>query len=61
MEIETTYMCAYCFQMNAITVDSTGGQRQEYIEDCQVCCKPNNLTIALSEDLLSAEVYAEVA
>jgi hypothetical protein len=26
-------------------VDPSAGRRQQYIEDCQVCCKPNLLHI----------------
>jgi hypothetical protein len=28
------------------TVDDSAGRTQSYIEDCQVCCKPNLLHIA---------------
>jgi hypothetical protein len=26
-------------------VDETAGRRQSYVEDCQVCCKPNVLQV----------------
>jgi hypothetical protein len=39
----TRYQCAGCGQWNETTVDPSGGRRQEYVEDCQVCCKPNLL------------------
>jgi hypothetical protein len=26
-------------------VDQSAGRRQSYIEDCQVCCKPNVLRV----------------
>ena len=26
-------------------VDETAGSRQSYVEDCQVCCKPNVLRV----------------
>jgi len=58
MEIETTYQCAYCFSVNEITIDPDGGKRQQYTEDCQTCCRPNSLTILLSDDLSDAEVSA---
>ena len=42
------------------TVDETAGSRQRYVEDCQVCCKPNVLLIAWSrgdgEFMISAEL-----
>ena len=28
------------------TVDESDGSRQRYVEDCQVCCKPNVLRVS---------------
>jgi hypothetical protein len=39
----TRYQCAGCGEWNETTVDPSGGRRQEYVENCQVCCKPNLL------------------
>lgn len=39
------FQCAGCGEWNETQVDSTGGSRQSYIEDCQVCCKPNLLDV----------------
>ena len=61
MEIEATFRCAYCFQMNSILVDASGGTNQKYVEDCQVCCRPNQLTISIDPGLDKADVQAEVA
>jgi hypothetical protein len=61
MEIEATFLCAYCFQVNELVVDASGGTHQEYIEDCQVCCRPNNLLISIDEGLHHAEISAEMA
>jgi hypothetical protein len=61
MEIETTFMCAYCLQVNEIVVDASGGLNQEYIEDCQVCCRPNKLVISVDEELREASVDVEQA
>ncbi len=40
-----SFQCAGCFEWVETTVDESGGSRQEYVEDCQVCCQPNVLTI----------------
>jgi len=61
MEIGGSFICAYCLQVNDITVDSEGGTHQEYIEDCQVCCRPNSLVINIDMEAQTAEVAAEVA
>lgn len=59
MEIKATFVCSYCLQINEIVVDGSGGLNQEYIEDCQICCRPNNLVIAVDEDMHEASVEAE--
>jgi hypothetical protein len=61
MEIESSFVCVYCFELNETIVDASGGLHQEYIEDCQVCCRPNALTIVVADDLQSAEITADVA
>ena len=61
MELEASFVCAYCLQVNTIMVDSTGGTEQEYVEDCQVCCRPNQLHIRIDEELETVDVNAEAA
>ena len=41
--------CPYCGESVEITIDSSVG-RQQYIEDCHVCCRPIHLTISLNEE-----------
>lgn len=36
----TLVYCPYCGEPNEITLDPGGGESQEYVEDCQVCCQP---------------------
>jgi hypothetical protein len=40
------YVCAGCGEWNETTVDESAGTRQRYVEDCQVCCKPNVLRVS---------------
>jgi hypothetical protein len=54
-----TYRCAYCGERNDIEVDVSAGLRQCYTEDCQVCCRPNVLTIELEPDGAGAVIEAE--
>jgi hypothetical protein len=60
MEIECTFVCAHCLQINATVVDPTGGVHQEYIEDCQVCCRPNLLYIDIDSERMEVKIEAEV-
>ncbi len=54
------FQCAGCGEWNETSVDSSAGTRQQYVEDCQVCCKPNILhvswDISASEYIISAEL-----
>ena len=43
---DTGFACAGCGEWNETFVDPSAGKRQSYVEDCQVCCKPNVLQIA---------------
>ena len=43
--MQARFQCAGCGECNHTTVDESAGRRQSYIEDCQVCCKPNLLRI----------------
>jgi len=61
MEIEAWYTCSYCFEQNEVLVDVSGGTYQEYIEDCQVCCRPNRLRIRVRPDFREADVQSEEA
>lgn len=45
----TEFICTWCGEVNHTFVDPSQGQEQEYIEDCQVCCQPNKLTVFYDE------------
>lgn len=47
--METTFICAFCGEENDLFIDLSAGVIQRYVEDCQVCCRPNLLTISLGE------------
>jgi hypothetical protein len=43
--MDSFFLCAFCFQKNSVFVDPSGGETQRYVEDCQVCCQPNRLSV----------------
>ena len=43
--VESGFQCASCGEWNVTSVDQSAGRRQSYVEDCQVCCKPNVLRV----------------
>ena len=50
--------CPYCGEMNEIALDPGSGAEQEYVEDCQVCCRPWRVSVRY-DDQGSAQVNAE--
>jgi len=41
--MESVFQCGCCREWNHTTIDESAGRTQTYVEDCQVCCKPNLL------------------
>ncbi len=52
-----TYECAFCGEENEVLVDTGGGRRQTFTEDCAVCCQPIQVTASVEDD----EAYVQVA
>ena len=57
------FQCAGCGEWNETSVDESAGGKQSYVEDCQVCCKPNSLKVwwdgDLGQFLIGAELESE--
>jgi hypothetical protein len=39
-ETDAVIACPYCGEAVEITLDLGSGSDQEYVEDCEVCCRP---------------------
>ncbi|HEY6302516.1 MAG TPA: CPXCG motif-containing cysteine-rich protein [Terriglobales bacterium] len=54
------YVCAGCGPRNETTVDESAGSRRRYVEDCQICRKPNALRVSwdagVGEFVIDAEL-----
>ena len=48
LETEVEVTCPYCGEVVAISLDAAGGATQEYVEDCQVCCRPWQVYVSYS-------------
>jgi hypothetical protein len=46
---ETDISCPYCGETITILIDESAGSMQ-YIEDCQVCCRPIEINVDLNPD-----------
>ncbi len=50
---ETAITCPACWESILLSIDlSVTGDDQVYVEDCQVCCNPFTLTLAVSDGQL---------
>ena len=45
---EGVVVCPYCGSTNEIALDPDGGAFQDYVEDCQVCCRPWRVRVTYS-------------
>ena len=52
------YDCPYCGEEVETTVDLSGGD-QEYIEDCQVCCRPIRFVLLVHGEAWMLDVSGE--
>ncbi len=41
-------------------VDASGGNDQSYVEDCQVCCRPNVLRISYDSEMQKFGITAQL-
>lgn len=53
----TEIICPYCGERIVLEVDCSAGD-QRYIEDCQVCCAPIELSVRLAPDGSFSDVIA---
>lgn len=40
------FSCGFCGSENHTFIDPSQGSEQEYVEDCQTCCRPNIIQVA---------------
>ncbi|MGF1508818.1 MAG: CPXCG motif-containing cysteine-rich protein [Myxococcota bacterium] len=59
MEGDAGFQCGYCFEWNETAVDRFAGEFQSYVEDCQICCRPNLLRITVDPESGDATISAE--
>ncbi|MGH9841092.1 MAG: CPXCG motif-containing cysteine-rich protein [Blastocatellia bacterium] len=60
MEIEYEFACPYCWQTITMLLDLSVS-RQEYVEDCEICCRPILISYESNgEDLLSFEAQGSM-
>lgn len=43
-------VCPYCAEPVSLRLDPGSGARQEYVEDCPVCCRPWQVSVRYGSD-----------
>lgn len=46
----TIVYCPYCGESVELLLDASGGEMQEYVEDCEVCCQPWSVRVTIDQD-----------
>lgn len=54
------FRCGYCGSENHTFIDPSQGEHQEYVEDCQTCCRPNVLRVYVSATFGQWQIQAEL-
>jgi cysteine-rich CPXCG protein len=49
-EREAVVFCPYCGELNEIALDPGSGAVQDYVEDCQICCRPWRVMVRYHAD-----------
>jgi len=49
LDTEAEVTCPYCGERILLGLDPGGGTTQEYVEDCQVCCRPWRVRVSYGE------------
>jgi len=49
-DTEAEVHCPYCGEVNEIGLDPGSGASQDYVEDCQVCCRPWRVLVSYGPD-----------
>jgi hypothetical protein len=57
-ESEVLIVCPHCGETNELNLDPGSGPEQQYVEDCQVCCRPWRVTVRYGADG-TADVFTE--
>lgn len=52
LEEETFFKCPYCYERISMLLDPSSGGG-EYIEDCEVCCRPIQISFEVEDNKIS--------
>jgi len=56
------WVCQYCGEENELWIDLTVMESQDFVEDCETCCRPNRIIVKhAKEDESSVLVESRMA
>ena len=50
MNNDAVYICDNCGEEIIVPIDASMGSRQQYVEDCPVCCNSNVIHVEIDEN-----------
>ncbi|WP_369997648.1 CPXCG motif-containing cysteine-rich protein [Winogradskyella sp.] len=50
---EHFFQCPYCWEQISMLID-TSQQHQNYIEDCEICCNPIQLSVTVTNQEITS-------
>ena len=59
IELEEIYHCPHCGSPNFLMIDYSGGNKQEFVNDCEICCKQILINITVEENIVCINVKKE--
>jgi hypothetical protein len=59
MQDEASYQFDSCGEEIIVPIDLAAGSRQEYVEDCPVCCCPNVIHVEIDDDSMEMMNFSE--
>jgi hypothetical protein len=57
--VSSFYQCPHCGESVDTVPDPGGGEEQDYVEDCPVCCRPNQIHARYDPDEDAFDVEAQ--
>lgn len=58
-DTDAEVLCPYCGAANLLSLDPGSGMRQEYSEDCEICCRPWTVRVHYEGGAAHVTVEAE--
>lgn len=51
-ELEEIFHCPYCGNTSFLMIDYSGGNKQEFVNDCETCYKPILIKIIVEDNIV---------